>query len=136
MAWAMALSASCGPSRKRAATFFDCSRLASHLVWAAFTLSGFSYAMIMSFSCWRMAPISPRSSAMWLTSANELAMKSSLMAWMRNMPSMPAPPNRPNSPSTTPMAPSIRKRMVKSRMSDKRFMVCPLLMSEKCPGRL
>ncbi len=51
MVCTIALSASGWPSRKRDAIFLDCSTLASHLVWAAFTASGFSYEMIMSFSC-------------------------------------------------------------------------------------
>ena len=80
--------------------------------------------MIMSFSYWRMAPISPRSSAMLLTLANEWSMKFWLMSLIRNMPSMPAPPSSPSRPSTTPMAPSMRKRMVNCRMSEKRFMIC------------
>ncbi len=117
------LSLSCPPSWNRAATFLAWSRLSSQAACAFCTPSGFSYWMIMSFSYWRMLPISPRSSAMALTSEKEWPMNSSLIAWMRNMPSMPAPPSSPSSDSTTAMAPSMRTRMVNPRMSESNFMI-------------
>ena len=78
--------------------------------------------MTMSFSLERMPPSSVRNCAIWPDLTKALLRNSWLMSWMRNMPNIPAPPSRLSNTITTPMAPSMRVRMVKPRIISNRLM--------------